>query len=766
MFSATSTPFILLVIGLCIASGIGVVAFLRRLATEQKAMQPYQGIRDVFLAGLAAARDAAAVRSEAEQQKRIEQCFTRARADLARCLNLEVLDADSAPKTAEHLAIALLAAEKQQPLRTVERRLLAIAAMVRERNAEPLMPSLNDLTELSRNYEHNRVSMCAWRIAANTVLVSGICGTMWGVSNKLAELQNAGETFSIHSLSEALVPGMYAVFFYIIMMGVMGVIEGRLERLLQRLDALTMSLFIPLFQPLSLMDKEHRRFLQILQLGHALQGVNGENLGQYMEKLQNEVQEGMHGAMSSFSAYIDRLDRSLAALMRHLGVYADDQLNVLTMSERLSALAGDIAAKLRAYQITMRDAMRDYLSFSALLNDLGNLLRRAAGDRQVTMDAVSRIDDNLKKLEKIHETCKKLAEQHLVYEKQLGTITGAFEQLASLRRAHSDAEMDLQGVLQSMLSHVQQLKRYSASGVLQDNSTAAKAAEFRIVAEEISTDADLARLQITELRSGHFNLLETQFREFREQIRNYLHSLEGIVTQGGNPDIPVYVRNATKIAAAALLAGALALGIWLWPSTAAGEKQPQATPTRHTAQQPAKKKVQKNTKPAQQKAEQTESVQTPRKSKEKKDAEKAKKPEQQKKTQKQKATAKTAAKSSQGKVNMQQEETAQAPAPSPAQTEVPEFPPPATEEAQSLIQLSPRLEEKSENEIIAVVVCGEPPLHFRNPMKELEKLRESLLPATIDDEPFPKASPFPDPSSSSLKPNSRSARNRSAARNR
>lgn len=123
-------------------------------------------------------------------------------------------------------------------------RLLVICSMTQRSSASPAMPALEELEQLTREYELTRGPVWMLRGITNIILMCGICGTLWGVSQQLDK-----NVFNLSDMVNSLWPSMVAVVGFIILCLLQGLFHGRLESQIKRLDDLTLSVFVPLFLP-------------------------------------------------------------------------------------------------------------------------------------------------------------------------------------------------------------------------------------------------------------------------------------------------------------------------------------------------------------------------------------------------------------------------------------------------------------------------------------------------------------------------------------
>lgn len=129
----------------------------------------------------------------------------------------------------------------------VSDRLYAILSSVNTNNLVRKAPPLEDLHELTMQRERGGVATSLFRMIAPGILVLGILGTLLGVHQRLAEVDEKG----VFVLSDALMPGAYAVFFTVIVMACRGYYNGALSRFVSDFNEYTLTCLLPFFRPVS-----------------------------------------------------------------------------------------------------------------------------------------------------------------------------------------------------------------------------------------------------------------------------------------------------------------------------------------------------------------------------------------------------------------------------------------------------------------------------------------------------------------------------------
>ncbi len=143
----------------------------------------------------------------------------------------------------------------------VSDRLYAILSSVNTSNLVRKAPPLEDLHELTMQRERGGRATALFRMIAPSVLVLGILGTLLGVHHQLAEVDEKG----VFVLSDALMPGAYAVFFTVIVMACRGFYNGALSRFVSDFNKYTLTCLLPFFRPISQSQADMNRLELAMQ---------------------------------------------------------------------------------------------------------------------------------------------------------------------------------------------------------------------------------------------------------------------------------------------------------------------------------------------------------------------------------------------------------------------------------------------------------------------------------------------------------------------
>lgn len=176
-------------------------------------------------------------------------------------------------------------AQAGKPLGIVEFRLLMICAATQSRHVVPMMPALEDLEQMTREYELSHGALPVLRGVTNVLLMCGICGTLWGVS---AQLGSTGG-FEVDTLVPCLYPSLVAVVGFIVLNLALGGLLGRFERMVKQLDELTLRFFVPLFQPPPMVVQHRELFCKAIlplsspQLVEQFRAVNQNGIDAFLK---------------------------------------------------------------------------------------------------------------------------------------------------------------------------------------------------------------------------------------------------------------------------------------------------------------------------------------------------------------------------------------------------------------------------------------------------------------------------------------------------
>lgn len=106
------------------------------------------------------------------------------------------------------------------------------------------LPSLNDLHRLSARQLSTGWAASLLRLLSSVLLIIGICGTLWGVHSALS----GSESHILRNLPNALEPSKWAVLSTVFLLSLRAYYERCAEKLLCRMDKLTMTRLMPCLQ--------------------------------------------------------------------------------------------------------------------------------------------------------------------------------------------------------------------------------------------------------------------------------------------------------------------------------------------------------------------------------------------------------------------------------------------------------------------------------------------------------------------------------------
>lgn len=222
-----------------LAAGVGAfVAAWRRLDEQKRQLKSLENFKRRLHDGVN--------RQDVRRDILINVCSEKRRQQWEKRTSEDVND------YAGEIAKALLDRDAKVPLSSmIGRRLLVICSMAQRNSSTSAMPALEELEQLTREHELTRISVWMLRSITNIILMCGICGTLWGVSEQLGNMseQLGNNKIELDAIVKSLGPSMVAVPSFILLCILQGIFHGMLEVQIKRLDDLTLSIFVPLFLP-------------------------------------------------------------------------------------------------------------------------------------------------------------------------------------------------------------------------------------------------------------------------------------------------------------------------------------------------------------------------------------------------------------------------------------------------------------------------------------------------------------------------------------
>lgn len=172
------------------------------------------------------------------------------------------------------------------------------------------LPSLNDLHRLSARQLSTGWAASLLRLLSSVLLIIGICGTLWGVHSALS----GSESHILRNLPNALEPSKWAVLSTVFLLSLRAYYERCAEKLLCRMDTLTMTRLMPCLQQGDTFERTLNDFSQdIKAFSSTMQGYA-------------KASETMRQFSQSFSA--------TAKGVRKLEKDMNDTLNAMAEDER------------------------------------------------------------------------------------------------------------------------------------------------------------------------------------------------------------------------------------------------------------------------------------------------------------------------------------------------------------------------------------------------------------------------------------------------
>lgn len=271
------------------------------------------------------------------------------------------------------------------------------------------LPSLDDLHELSLEYEFSRTSVCLQSSIQATVLILGICGTLWGVHIGIGSSE-----FAPQELKVALRPGMAAVTCTVLLTISKGIYMRTLNTYMSILDRYTIDTLVPCMQPVDAYDEKMEEMAQPIE--NLRDGINMLNSATQRLKISvnalidtsgsvtvtdtgiNELQKLIHhtaNAIESNARYtgnqcltMERLSDELRAkyerltpCSQHLQKLHKDIIAIMqTTTERLSEKCRILKATGESSDMeltTMGERMMNESELRASMNQIGQKQQKA-----------------------------------------------------------------------------------------------------------------------------------------------------------------------------------------------------------------------------------------------------------------------------------------------------------------------------------------------------------------------------------------------------
>ncbi len=149
-------------------------------------------------------------------------------------------------------------ANKDEELSLLEERLLLISSRTNRNNNMSFMPHISELHELSLQRMESDLWFKILYMTTATVLICGICGTLWSVHLELPYINM--KEFTMAALAPSLLPSGFAVVANILLTILRNLLARELDYRLGELDNLTLTLFTPALQPKSRIGQEYENF--------------------------------------------------------------------------------------------------------------------------------------------------------------------------------------------------------------------------------------------------------------------------------------------------------------------------------------------------------------------------------------------------------------------------------------------------------------------------------------------------------------------------
>lgn len=221
----------------------------------------------------------------------------------------------------------------------------------------PVYPSAEDWVQLTRSAEGNRFSFRLLQTVTQVLLVWGICGTLWSLCDEIPQM----EEFSLHALRQSLWPGVVAVSGYWVLLAAKNRVDTGYERLLNRLEELTLTRMMPKLRRADRVREAQRRFQEQVRALPTLEPLSLSDSAPMAERL------GM------WRKYLQELLAVMQRARKALAVLSERQQKQAEMLWRQVVVLRCVAAELRRVQLVAAGLQKE-------ATVLGDMLRTALPD--------------------------------------------------------------------------------------------------------------------------------------------------------------------------------------------------------------------------------------------------------------------------------------------------------------------------------------------------------------------------------------------------
>lgn len=560
MHNAYSIVFIFFAAVFWLAGLLACLLYLKRFKNYKDVCRPYEKIRDNYI-----------LHTRETEKARYRNAYQQI---LTNCGKKDCSEYELAQYLAEQETEARA---KGQELSIIGRRLSHIVSMVHEKNAAPLMPDLETLSHLTRNRERTRPEFAAIGISASALLVIGLCGTLWCISD---ELQHSGENL-LPVLANSLWPSMISVAGYVILIICRGVLSARFETALMRLNNLTLSLFEPVFQPLTHMGQAQQEFETMLserqitpqQLFHSMeQAWRGNALP--------EVFGNMHGMVQFYRSSIAEYLQALPDVQNILRQLYYLQKRQIYFNKRLAQYRAAVVSLLQNNTVRLA-------GFSAVISQLSTAVTKLHDMVPVDIrgaEAVARLETNallsLQRIRNLHSVCNELHELINSFAQTTSTLETHITRLQEVRHRRVDIETDMQAQLAELAQIAGRLSATADKCRQSMVQAQQQAAPFLQESEETLKTVRWEQERTGMLAEQQSQQLEPNFRQLRSEWKHFAKRINRDVSAPSSRSgcLGLILESVLSLGFAVTVGTTIAivgLSSWWW-----GDSEPEgATPT-------------------------------------------------------------------------------------------------------------------------------------------------------------------------------------------
>ncbi len=462
--------------------------------------------------------------------------------------------AQDAVATAESMAAELVRAVPES-LTLLEERLLLITSMMKDSNKVSVMPHISELHDLSLQRMESERAAKWLGLCSSVILICGIWGTLWSVHCQISHM--GAQTLGIGALAHCLWPSAVAVIANVALIAMRHVIAAKLDRHLERLDEITLSLFMPALQPESGMGQLLDRFRDFQS------GREDARLDFYRE-LPTTLAHAMQSATEGVERVLDALRRHADRVLK-LSLAAAEVVNRQAWQQkRLRALSRQVRATLEAGCSLRKAEESTELALGRLEAGLGSTAasRDAAVAYEGSALALRRLSPLVASLGEWKTCCRQLVEKSSRLLADLGEL---HRRVVPLTERASTLDDDLQWLRSDIPQQACGDALYSLGDVARafqrattalGQATALYDAQFRQMTPQICKGMELASRAASQRErlvqtSGSLAKAEA---DFKRDGKAYIERIRWEVV------LPV------AFLILLLLAALTALSVWLIPS--------------------------------------------------------------------------------------------------------------------------------------------------------------------------------------------------------